>query len=253
MSSYSSTRAVVLRHEQHRSPDVRIIFLSSAHGKLDAVARGLHLHKSKLAASLEPFTVTEASFAQGRLRRLVTGSIPERLHAYIRKDPVRAFAAGLITRLADLMVPMEQPDAASFELTVEALAALDRSTLAPQGAALLPYAYVWKLLGCVGYKPNFTTCRVCEQPFGAALLLLDARGGGIVHKDCAIADWAGMPIQRSTIRALLFLIAAPLTSAVRMRLTAALLASIQAVTVRFVEERYDVPANGPFWLTLTPK
>ena len=251
MSAYLRTRAVVLRHEQPRNADVRILFLSAAHGKVDAIARGLHLQKSKLASSLQPFTVIEASFVQGRQRRIVTGSIPERLQVIIRQDPARAFAAGLIVRLADLMLPIEQPDTATFELTVDALAALDRPKVTPQGLSILPYAYAWKLFSRVGYLPDLATCRVCGKVFGTGSLFLDARGGGIIHQTCAANDFPALSVNGSIIRALLLLTQAPLAEAVGARMSASLEDAIIAVTRSLMEERYDVPIRGPFWTTLS--
>jgi recombinational DNA repair protein (RecF pathway) len=149
------------------------------------------------------------------------------------------------------MLPIEQPDAATFELTVDALEALDRPKVSPQGLNILPYAYAWKLFSRVGYLPDLATCRVCGQAFATQSLFLDARGGGVIHQTCAANGFIAMPINASIIRALLLLTQAPLAEAVRARMSTSLQDAIMLVTRSLMEERYDVPMHGSFWTTLS--
>ena len=59
-------QGLILKHKDYREADRLITIYSREYGKITALARGTRKISSKLAGSLEPFTLADFMIARGR-------------------------------------------------------------------------------------------------------------------------------------------------------------------------------------------
>ena len=85
-NSEIKTEAIVLKRTNYREAD-RILMLITPLGKKTALAKAARKEKSKLAGSIEPFTLTEMNLHEGKSEFLiVTGARCKKFYANLLKD-----------------------------------------------------------------------------------------------------------------------------------------------------------------------
>ena len=192
MSLYRD-EAVVLRTYKLGEADRIVVLLTSRHGKVRAVAKGVRKTKSRFGGRLEPPTHVALLMYEGRELDIVTQA--ETIDAFrpIRED---------LARMTDAMAMLEAVDQVAQE--GEANPALSRMlvgalrTLADRRSSLLVAAFFWKLLSLDGAAPILDRCASCGQEEAEApggLVSFDLVEGGTLCRDCR----QGMPVRPETL------------------------------------------------------
>lgn len=238
MTSTLNLQAIVLGQEDWREHDALITLYTRELGKLEAVAKGLRKRESKLAAHLEPLTVTEVFLVNGRGLPIVAGSIPQ--YRFPRNlDVGQVLVAGSIARLANRMTPLEGPDERVYDLLVDTLAAAAEPSIGDQ-TALLPSIFAWKLLAFSGYRPELKKCLRCQKRSIESAVELHAARGGAVHRACLGPDRAtSLPVSAATIKGLSYMVEAPIEDTLRLRATDGVFAEITQAIDALVKERFE--------------
>lgn len=149
-----TTRGIVLSRTDFGEADRILIFLTPDHGKVRAIAKSVRKSQSKLAGSIEIFSVSEVTLVQGRgeLKILISARLDKHF-GNIVKDIERTNLAydfmNLLNRATE-----DQPEPAYFELLRESFGALDNSET---DMALTSLWFNMQLLKLAGHMPNLRT------------------------------------------------------------------------------------------------
>lgn len=83
------TRGIVLSHKERGEADMLITIFSERYGLLKAVAQGVRKPNAKLSGHVEPGTVAEVSFVEGKSGYRLTGSSMIESFSFLRGDERR--------------------------------------------------------------------------------------------------------------------------------------------------------------------
>ncbi|WP_145010732.1 DNA repair protein RecO [Kocuria salsicia] len=178
--SYSDD-AVVLRTYKLGEADRIVILLTSEHGQVRAVAKGVRRTTSRFGARLEPFNVARVQLVHGRTLDIVSQAVGMRSYGErIVADYERYTAAAAMAETAEKLTADDYDTAAQhFRLLTGAFSAVARG-LHPPGRIL--DSYLLRAVSLAGWSPSFMDCARCGAPgphrsFSAAL-------GGAVCPQC---------------------------------------------------------------------
>lgn len=179
MPTYNATGITLGAHKYGDAARV-VTFFTRERGKVEATARGIGKPGSKLAAAVEPFTLSRLQFAEGRnLDRLTQAEVVEGYVA-LRQD-IRRYAYG--AALLELTALTTEPGQAVpdlFEALVAALAALVGAT----DLELIFWAYTLRLLQTQGNAPETEHCVHCGGKIAGQVCHLPVEGG-FVCRECS--------------------------------------------------------------------
>lgn len=150
------TSGIVLTRTNFQEADKIMTLLTPDNGKVSVLARGVRKSKSKLAAGIELFSVSEISFIRGRgeLSTLVSARLNKH-YGRIVQDIGRTMAGYEIIKLLN-KVTEDAPGPEYFELLLEAYESLDNKNIPLDLIHLWFYAQLLKL---AGHTPNLRTVR----------------------------------------------------------------------------------------------
>ncbi len=148
------TKGIVLSRRDYQEADRIISVLTPDHGKVSLIAKGVRRPKSKLAAGIELFSVSELTFLPGRsdLKTLVSSRL---VHHYgnIVKDIHRTMLGYQFLKMLGQVIE-ESAGGEYFELLQHAVAGLDNEKL-PIG--VVETWFNMRLLVTTGHAPNLRT------------------------------------------------------------------------------------------------
>lgn len=149
-----STRGIVLNRTDYGEADRILTFLTPDHGKVRVMARGVRKSKSKLAGSIELFSVSDISFIVGRgeISTLISARLVTH-YGGIVKDLDRTSIAYEFLKTIDKNTE-DQPEPAYFDLLAQALNALEQPSI---DLNLTKLWFSAQLLKLAGHSPNLQT------------------------------------------------------------------------------------------------
>ncbi|MDN5812236.1 MAG: DNA repair protein RecO [Arthrobacter sp.] len=175
------TRGLVLRTYKLGEADRIIVLLTSDHGQVRAVAKGVRRTSSKMGATLEPFMFVEAQVVRGRSLDIITQA--QLRHPYgqsLSLDYSRYTSASAMAETAERLTEADTESAATqFRLLHGAIAAMARGA---QDPGLLLDSYLLRALATAGWAPSFTDCVHCGAPGPHTALNIPL--GGVVCAEC---------------------------------------------------------------------
>lgn len=196
MRSYNATGITLAAHKYGETGRV-VHFFTAEYGKIEAIAQGVGKPGSKLAAAVEPLTISRLYFAKGRqLDRLTQAEVFEAFWP-LRQDLKRLGYASVLLELTDLLTEMGAPVPGLF---ADLKAALETLT---QGAEpeFVMGAYALRLLRAQGIAPELNSCVECGGPlFDEALYA--PFSGGFICQSCSPETQGRMRVRAATIQAL---------------------------------------------------
>ncbi len=187
------TEGIVVRRRDQGEAD-RVLTVCSPLGKLELVAKGVRKVRSRKAGHLELFAHSRLSVARSRSSWDVIGQAEMvEPHALLRADLARGSYARYVAELYDRFVTEEEGGAALFDLLVRTMGYLCRE----ERLELLMRAYEQRLLGLVGFQPEWNHCvgerqeGLCARSLTAQedeLYGLDPERGGALCPACYAAS-----------------------------------------------------------------
>lgn len=179
--------AIVLRTHKLGEADRIITLLTSDHGLVRAVAKGVRRTSSKFGSRLEPFGVVDVQLAKGRSLDTITQVEVIIAHGDLLAADFGLFArASVMAETAERLTQDSDEGARSqYLLLVGALFALSHVRHDP---CLVLTSYLLRALAIAGWAPSFFDCAVC----GAAgpHTSFSIHEGGAVCEDCRPAGCA---------------------------------------------------------------
>ncbi|MDC4232735.1 DNA repair protein RecO [Actinomyces sp. B33] len=159
MRSYRD-EAVVLRTHKLGEADRIITLLTSEHGQVRAVAKGVRRTSSKFGARLEPFSVVDVQLHRGRTLDTITQAETIASHGEaIAADYGLYTTATVIVETAERLTgDPEDGSHSQYLLLVGALFALAKRRHDPQ---LIRTSYTLRALALAGWAPSCFDCASC--------------------------------------------------------------------------------------------
>ena len=170
-------QGVVLRTIKLGEADRIVTFVTQAHGKVRAVAKGVRKTKSRFGGRLEPMSHLALQFYEGRELDIVTQADTLDHFRPVRDDLDRVARATSLLEAVDQVAQEREPNPRLYQMLVGALRAL-----AAGNAPLIVPAFFWKLLSLEGAHPLLDECASCGSPDG--LEAFDLTQGGVLCRDC---------------------------------------------------------------------
>ncbi len=148
-----NTQGIVLARTDYGEAGRIITFLTPDYGKVKALAKGVRKSKSKLAAGVELFSVSDLGFLVGRgeINTLVSSRLVTH-YGSIVKELERTNQAYEFLKMMNKATE-EKPEAEYFELLKNSLQALDNSDI---DLGLIQAWFSAQLLKLAGHQPNLT-------------------------------------------------------------------------------------------------
>ena len=169
--------AVVLRTIRLGEADRIVTMLTSEHGKVHAVAKGVRKVKSRIGARLEPLTHVDLLCWRGRELDIVSQVEVLDVFKGIRGNLERLGAAMTMAEVVDQSTVDHQNAPELYTMLVGALRTLDAT-----GAPVILGAFCLKLLAAEGVGLVTDRCAACgsDDP----LIAFEAREGGFLCLRC---------------------------------------------------------------------
>lgn len=212
MRTYSATGITLSVHKYGDTGRVATFF-TAERGKVEAAARGVGKPGSKLAAAVEPFTVSRLLLVEGRnLDRLTQAEVIE-AYLPLRHD-LRGLAHGsYLLELTELLTEPGEPVPGLLEDLTAALNAI----VAGDDPDLISLAFTLRLLAAQGMAPELGTCLECGETLAGAAGYAPAHGG-LVCRRCAPQSQGRLTVSGEALGALRSLRTLPLSHLRRLQL-----------------------------------
>jgi DNA repair protein RecO (recombination protein O) len=238
MRTYDATGITLSVHKYGDTGRVATFF-TAEHGKVEASARGVGKPGSKLAAAVEPFTVSRLLLARGR--SLDALSQAEVIEAYLPlRNDLRALAYGsYVLELTDLLT---EPGEAVPGLFEDIIAALD-AIVAGDDADLLTLAFTLRLLQAQGMAPDLQVCLECGTALAGEAGYAPAQGG-FVCRHCTPVSQGRLTVSGPAQGALRSLLTLPLSHARRINLGAPARREMSQVVRAHVDYHVGTPLKS---------
>jgi len=154
-------------------------------GLVRAVAKGARKPTAKLAAHLEPVTLSEVYVARSRGIGQITSAITLENFDNIKKDFEKLQKVLEIFDFFKKFFNEEEKDKRIFSLLLEFLSKLDKAEWADK-AEIIIEAFWWKLFDLLGQKPEVLKCVKCQGKIPARQdKKFDIPQGGVLCPNCA--------------------------------------------------------------------
>lgn len=174
------TRGIVIGRTNYGEADRILTIMSSEHGKVRAIAKGVRKIKSRSGGHIELFGSVDFILANGRGLDVVTSATLTWYPHQLASDYNRLGVAYLFSSMINALVDEAEPHIEVFELLLASLKALEESGVEPQ----LELWFKLRLLDALGYKPLLDGCSVCGENKADASYFISPERGGLVDLDC---------------------------------------------------------------------
>ncbi|MFZ5867745.1 MAG: DNA repair protein RecO [Thermodesulfobacteriota bacterium] len=191
-------RSIILSKKDRGEADELVVFLTREGGWLRGVAKNAKKSRQRFGGHLEPLTLVDLLLRPRKKDNLIwidEAHVVKGLLG-IRSDFRKVTLASYFLELAQQFVPEGQADAALFDFVVDFLERLEGTLPAP-AASLLEEI---RLLGLLGYAPEFHLCSVCGKKIDPGQDAFFSPGnGGVVHPGCATGSTTDVVISPDTL------------------------------------------------------
>jgi DNA repair protein RecO (recombination protein O) len=207
MSLYRD-RGVVLRTYKLGEADRIVVLITSGHGKVRAVAKGIRRTKSRFGGRLEPLSHVELLLYEGRELDIVTQAEMVEPWRLLHEDLSRLAQGMAMAEATEQVAQEREPSGPLYRMLVGAL-----RTLAERSSPLVVAAFYWKLLSLDGAGPVLTSCASCgSSPPAAPLVAFDIAEGGTLCRTCR----RGQPLSPAALELLGWILGGQLARALQM-------------------------------------
>lgn len=182
--TYSDT-GIILKRRDFGEADRLYSIYTREHGKIEAIAQGARKIKSKLAAHLEPLTLGEFMFANGRrIERLIQARSQESFSVLKNNLPLLG-QANFIADILDNLTKQGERDWRVFNLLQESLALLNGQS----ETVGLEQCFAIKLLQLLGFELVLDYCVGCRKELlMSSPATINPLKGGVLCANCRMGD-----------------------------------------------------------------
>jgi len=187
MAESKSSEAIIIRRNDWRENDSRVVLYTKNFGKLSLVARGAKKLRSKIAGHIEPISLVSVMVLNGRAYDYLGAAISRRAYLNIKNDLNALYFVGAALALFDAQVKEDEADEELFNFLISWLDNVEDNfalSLDKENGELLYNYFAIKLLTILGYKPQLYHCVDCHRKIEAGGNYFNLRLGGLICPDC---------------------------------------------------------------------
>lgn len=222
------TLGIIIRRSNLGDADKILTIYTKEHGKLRAVAKGVRKIGSKLAGSLEPYSLVDFIFHNGASLDTVTSAVIIEDASMISKSCSDVAKAHYFGELIDRLTEDGEKNSELFEILRLALFRLCRGDENP---FLLPF-YELKALDRLGYNPSVYYCVKCRHKLLAGENYFSYADGGVV---CAECQHLGLPkVSVEAIKVFRLIIESDISLIDRLKITPEVVEEIERIIDNYV-------------------
>ena len=162
-----------------------LVVMSRRHGKISLLAKGIKRPRKKTAGGIDLLDVGTVRFIKSNQNlSLLTEFQPDTGYPGIRSSLAKWYASLYLAEVVDLSTKEEEPAPELFDLLIDSIEKISKSTSNEDLAKILIFTLI-KILSLIGYKPQFDTCVNCKRNLTPGdTLFFTASGGGIICGKC---------------------------------------------------------------------
>lgn len=198
MFKTQKTKGFVIKKEDLGEADRILTIYTDKLGKVRAKAKGVRWINSKLAGQLEEFNLVNFVLVKGKGGEIITSA---RVQKYLSNIPKNFYTIGLAfygCELINLLIPSLEPDLKIFNLL---FGFLDKLNSKQKDLNKETHIFALRLLGLLGYLPEFTFCSDCKKRITGPGYL-DLGGSKIFCSNCLSNKNKTLEISSVTIRSI---------------------------------------------------
>jgi len=214
MPDAQRTAAIVVGGRDFGESDRIVTFFTPSSGKLVAVARGAKRSLRRFVNALEPFTHLDLLLVPpraGGLPRIDSAEPRECFHP-LRENVQGFFLGSLCCELVDKWTRVNDSHEGLFHLLLWVLTELSGNPSERQAVL----AFQTRLLGFVGYAPDWTRCVFCRQPIRGGAARVRPEEGGFACTSCGRGAEGGLTVGLGALKSLEFIQNRPLSGLGRL-------------------------------------
>ena len=236
-------RGIVIREEAMGEKDKRVVLLTEEVGKITILAKGAMSAKSRFGALTQLFCLGDYVVTKGRTFYYIKEArLVESFYA-LREDLDRLSYATLMAEVADTLSLEGQENAALVQLFLRGLV---NQTMSEEGrASQAADVFIFRALAESGYYPELTHCRMCgrslENLKADETVQFDYRVGSLICSHCRNG---GIRLHSGAVRALRYMIEAPVSKAFSFMVTDEILKEIDAAVEAYLTEQTERRYQG---------
>jgi DNA repair protein RecO (recombination protein O) len=226
------TEAVVLKSIKLGETSKIVTTYTLRFGIEQVVAKGSRGTKSRYWGCLEPLNYVNMQFYLKPNRDLQFLSDVDIIQPFscIRKDLTKtAYALAICEMLLKTQLPGE-PNAALFNLSVQALNAIDTT---PNSPFTIFLGFQLKFLDLAGFNPEISSCLTCHRKVTNELVVFDPANGGFICTGCA-THRTGVVLSARGLRFLNWLRKSALTEMTQYNLPPDILTEAEKVLAAYI-------------------
>jgi DNA repair protein RecO (recombination protein O) len=192
------TPAITLKSRKWGEADRIVTFYAKHLGKIRAVARGARRPKSRMAAALEPLTLSDLNLFEKPGDTLYRVSQVDLVEPFLRfrEDLTMMAAAARMANVVSAVTPDGDPDPHLFDTLEQGL----RSLVASDDSALTALLFQIRLLGLTGFRPQTDHCAGCGKTKVIQEPQFSPASGGLVCAACAARQRVPcLPLSRGSL------------------------------------------------------
>lgn len=187
MLESQNSEALILKRNDWRENDSRVVLYTKKFGKLSLVARGAKKFKSKIAGHIEPINLVSMMIVKGKAYDYLGSAISQKSYLNIKNDLNALYFVGAALSLFETQVKEELPDEELYNFLISWLDLVDDRFalgLDKENGELLYDYFGLRLLAILGYKPELYHCLSCHKGTEPGNNYLNLRSGGLICEAC---------------------------------------------------------------------
>lgn len=189
MAESQSGEALILRRNDWRENDSRVVLYTKKFGKLSLVARGAKKFKSKIAGHIEPISLASVMVLKGRAFDYLGSAVTQKSYLNIKNDLNALYFVGQSFSLFDAQVKEGLPDEELFNFLISWLDTVEEKSstgLSKENGELLFNYFSIRLLVILGYRPELYDCVICQKKIIPGDISFNLRLGGLIDGNCLL-------------------------------------------------------------------
>lgn len=188
MEATYPTLAIILNRRDYREADRLVSVYTPNLGRLNLLARGACKWGSKLAAHLEPISISKILVIKGKGFDYVGSALITEAFINIKQDLNKLYFVGQALSFFNRLVKVGEADRELYEWLETWLHNMDNAEAGElfnkEDGRFRLSVFTWHLLSLLGYGVQLQTCVVCDQSLEAGKNNFDLSRGGLICSGC---------------------------------------------------------------------
>ena len=231
------TDGIILNEIRYKETSKILNVYTKNHGRISIMAQGAYRPKSSLIASSQTFSLSEFNLQRNGEFYYINGVDLLDSHYGIRENMNRMFYGYFLLELINLSTPVGEKNEKLFLLLkkgLEILSNLDADYLK------FIVSYELKFISFLGYRPNMSSCTICNNNKNYNIRFSFVEGG-IICNDCFHVDRRSVYIDKDMYQSLNSLLLIPFDQLNEINVSLDILKSLHKMIVDYI--LYNIERN----------